>query len=143
MYPLAGIFGTPQDDLAAVERLIRKARDIGYTGVAVMHPTHVAIANTVYRPTPEEVAPSVPPEVLAKGITAPIIGATESQHLDDAVAALSLELSAAETASRSRLSRRGLRVNAVAASKLRRLSERGRDKDPSAPDRDAWRHRRK
>lgn len=56
MYPIAGIFGTPQDDLPAVERLIRRARDIGYTGVAVMHPTHVAIANAVYRPTAEEVA---------------------------------------------------------------------------------------
>ncbi|HYZ22929.1 MAG TPA: CoA ester lyase [Rhodopila sp.] len=56
MWPMAGIFGTPQDDLAAVERLIRRARDIGYSGVAVMHPTHVAVANAVYRPTPEEVA---------------------------------------------------------------------------------------
>ena len=55
MYPIAGIFGTAQDDLPAVERLIRKARDIGYTGVAIMHPTHVAIANAVYRPTEEEV----------------------------------------------------------------------------------------
>ena len=54
-YPMAGIFGTPQDDLAAVERLIRRARDLGYTGVAVMHPTHVSIANAVFRPTPEEV----------------------------------------------------------------------------------------
>ncbi len=56
MYPLAGIFGTAQDDLVAVERLIRRARDVGYTGVAVMHPTHVAIANAVFRPTAEEVA---------------------------------------------------------------------------------------
>jgi citrate lyase subunit beta/citryl-CoA lyase len=56
MYPIAGIFGTAQDDLPAVERLIRRARDIGYTGVAVMHPTHVGIANAVFRPTPEEVA---------------------------------------------------------------------------------------
>jgi citrate lyase subunit beta/citryl-CoA lyase len=56
MHPMAGIFGTAQDDLAAVERLIRKARDIGYSGVTVMHPTHVAIANAVYRPTAEEVA---------------------------------------------------------------------------------------
>jgi citrate lyase subunit beta/citryl-CoA lyase len=56
MYPIAGIFGTAQDDLAAVEALIRRARDIGYTGVAVMHPSHVAIANAVYRPTAEEVA---------------------------------------------------------------------------------------
>ncbi|HVY14130.1 MAG TPA: CoA ester lyase [Rhodopila sp.] len=56
MYPLAGIFGTAQDDLPAVEALIRKARDIGYSGVAVMHPSHVPIANAVYRPTAEEVA---------------------------------------------------------------------------------------
>lgn len=56
MYPIAGIFGTPQDDLAAVERLIRRARDLGYSGVAVMHPTHVPVANAVYRPTPEEVS---------------------------------------------------------------------------------------
>lgn len=56
MYPIAGIFGTPQDDLAAVERLIRRARDLGYSGVAVMHPTHVPVANAVYRPTPAEVA---------------------------------------------------------------------------------------
>ena len=44
------------DDLPATERLIRRARDIGYTGVAVMHPSHIAIANAVFRPTPEEVA---------------------------------------------------------------------------------------
>jgi citrate lyase subunit beta/citryl-CoA lyase len=56
MWPMAGIFGTAQDDLPAVERLIRKARDIGYAGVAVMHPSHVPIANAVYRPTAEEVA---------------------------------------------------------------------------------------
>lgn len=55
MYPIAGIFGTPQDDLGAVERLIRRARDLGYSGVAVMHPTHVPIANAVFCPTPEEV----------------------------------------------------------------------------------------
>jgi citrate lyase subunit beta/citryl-CoA lyase len=56
MHPIAGIFGTPQSDLDAVERLIRRARDFGYSGVAVMHPSHVAVAKAVYRPTPEEVA---------------------------------------------------------------------------------------
>ena len=39
-----------------MERLIRRARDLGYTGVSVMHPTHVKIANDVFRPTAEEVA---------------------------------------------------------------------------------------
>lgn len=44
-----------QDDLAEVERLVRRARDIGYSGVAVMHPSHVAIAKAVFRPTVEEI----------------------------------------------------------------------------------------
>jgi citrate lyase subunit beta/citryl-CoA lyase len=55
-YPIAGIFGTPMNDLESVERLIRRARDIGYCGVAVMHPSHVAVANAVYRPSADEVA---------------------------------------------------------------------------------------
>ena len=54
MYPIAGIFGTPIEDTAAAERLIRRAKEIGYSGVAVMHPSHVAIAKAVYRPTAEE-----------------------------------------------------------------------------------------
>ncbi len=56
MYPIAGIIGNALDDLDAVERMIRRARDFGYAGVAVLHPTHVAVAHKVYRPTPEEVA---------------------------------------------------------------------------------------
>ncbi len=56
MHPIAGIFGTPIEDLAAAEALIRRAKAIGYAGVAVMHPAHVAIAKQVYRPTAEEIA---------------------------------------------------------------------------------------
>ena len=55
-YPIAGIFGTPMNDLDSVERMVRRARDIGYSGVAVMHPSHVTVANAVYRPTAEDVA---------------------------------------------------------------------------------------
>jgi citrate lyase subunit beta/citryl-CoA lyase len=55
-YPIAGVFGVPLNDLAATDGLIRRARDLGYTGVCVMHPSHVALANAVFRPTPEEVA---------------------------------------------------------------------------------------
>ncbi len=55
-YPIAGVFGVPVSDLAATEGLIRRARDLGYTGVCVMHPSHVALANAVFRPTAEEVA---------------------------------------------------------------------------------------
>lgn len=53
-YPIAGVFGVPLNDLAAVETLLRRARDFGYTGSPVMHPSHVAIANEVYSPTKEE-----------------------------------------------------------------------------------------
>lgn len=55
-FPIAGVFGVPLDDLAAVEQLLVRARDFGYTGSPVMHPSHVAIANAVYSPTAEEVA---------------------------------------------------------------------------------------
>ena len=53
-YPIAGVFGVPMDDLAAVEAMLRRARDFGYTGSPVMHPSHVAIANAVYSPTKDE-----------------------------------------------------------------------------------------
>jgi citrate lyase subunit beta/citryl-CoA lyase len=56
MYPIAGIFGVPTDDLPGTEALIRRAREYGYEGVAVMHPSHVAIANRVFRPSAEDVA---------------------------------------------------------------------------------------
>ncbi|GGG44239.1 CoA ester lyase [Caldovatus sediminis] len=55
-YPIAGVFGVPIGDLVATEALIRRARDLGYSGVCVMHPSHVALANAAFRPTPEEVA---------------------------------------------------------------------------------------
>jgi citrate lyase subunit beta/citryl-CoA lyase len=54
-YPMAGIIGNALDDLQTVERMITRARDLGYTGVSVMHPTHVAVAHKVFRPTAEEV----------------------------------------------------------------------------------------
>ena len=34
-HPVAAVFGMAMDDLAGVERLVRRARDIGYAGVAV------------------------------------------------------------------------------------------------------------
>lgn len=55
-FPIAGVFGLPLDDLAGVERLLVRARDFGYTGSPVMHPSHVAIANRVYSPSAEEIA---------------------------------------------------------------------------------------
>jgi citrate lyase subunit beta/citryl-CoA lyase len=53
-YPVAGVFGIPMDDLDSVEKLLLRARDFGYTGSPVMHPSHVAIAHRVYSPSAEE-----------------------------------------------------------------------------------------
>ena len=55
-YPIAGVFGFPMDDLAAAETLLKRARDLGFTGSPVMHPSHVAIAHAVYSPTAEDAA---------------------------------------------------------------------------------------
>lgn len=53
-FPIAGVFGVPLDDLDATRALLERARDLGYSGSPVMHPSHVAIANAVYAPTAEE-----------------------------------------------------------------------------------------
>jgi len=55
-YPIAGIFGMDMNNMAVVEDAIRRAKEIGFSGVAVMHPLHVAIANRLLRPSAEEVA---------------------------------------------------------------------------------------
>ena len=55
-FPIAGIIGTAIEDIASVEAMIRRAKEAGYTGVCLIHPSHVAIANRVFRPTAEEVA---------------------------------------------------------------------------------------
>jgi len=54
-YPIAGIFGMDMTNMAVVEDAIRRAKEIGFSGVAVMHPLHVAIANRVMRPSAEEI----------------------------------------------------------------------------------------
>jgi citrate lyase beta subunit len=38
-----------------IEELIKRAKSIGFTGVALIHPKHVAIANRIFRLTVEEV----------------------------------------------------------------------------------------
>ena len=55
-YPIAGIFGMDMNNMAVVEDAIRRAKEIGFSGVAVMHPLHVTIANRVMRPSAEEIA---------------------------------------------------------------------------------------
>lgn len=54
-YPIAGIIGADMNDLQYIEELIKRAKSIGFTGVALIHPKHVAIANRIFRLTAEEV----------------------------------------------------------------------------------------
>ena len=68
---------TPEVDFAVVDSVVEVA---GARGVP---PAQVALAWLLHKP----------------GVTAPIVGATKAQHLDDALAAEQLELSAEEIAS--------------------------------------------
>jgi citrate lyase subunit beta/citryl-CoA lyase len=54
-FPIAGVFVSPMDDLVQLETLVRHAKTMGFTGVHVVHPSHVKTANKIMRPSPEEV----------------------------------------------------------------------------------------
>ncbi len=55
-FPIAGIIGTPLNDLKMVEDLLRRAKAFGFSGAALIHPDHVKITNDVFRATADEVA---------------------------------------------------------------------------------------
>jgi citrate lyase subunit beta/citryl-CoA lyase len=55
LYPIAGVFATHVDDLTMIEGMTRRAKIIGFSGVHVIHPAHVSIANSVMRPSPDEI----------------------------------------------------------------------------------------
>ncbi|MEX4008950.1 HpcH/HpaI aldolase/citrate lyase family protein [Neoaquamicrobium sediminum] len=55
VYPMASIIGTKLDDHAAVEMLVKRAKSLGFTGAVLIHPSHVAIAQKVFRPTEDEI----------------------------------------------------------------------------------------
>ena len=54
-FPIAGIIGMNIKDLDFVRILIERAKTIGFTGVALIHPSHVEIANQVFRMSDEEI----------------------------------------------------------------------------------------
>jgi citrate lyase subunit beta/citryl-CoA lyase len=56
---VAAITGTALDDLALVRRLAERARRFGMTTLALIHPSHVAVANAVFTPSAEELAEAV------------------------------------------------------------------------------------
>lgn len=54
-YPMASIIGTKLDDYEAVEMLVKRAKSLGFTGAVLIHPSHVAIAQKIFRPTQDEI----------------------------------------------------------------------------------------
>jgi citrate lyase subunit beta / citryl-CoA lyase len=54
-FPIAAVNGMKIDDHDAVRRLVKRARQIGFKGVAVIHPSHAAIANEVYAPSTKDI----------------------------------------------------------------------------------------
>jgi citrate lyase subunit beta/citryl-CoA lyase len=55
-YPMASIIGMQLGDHDTVRRLIKRAKNFGFAGVLLIHPSHIAIAHEIFAPTAEEVA---------------------------------------------------------------------------------------
>lgn len=54
-WPMCSVIGTALDDLDGVRMIARRCRALGYTGLVLIHPAHVAVAREVFTPTREEV----------------------------------------------------------------------------------------
>lgn len=54
-FPLSGVWGTV-DDLAGLRAFAEQSRQLGYNGLMLIHPSHVAVANEIFTPTPAEIA---------------------------------------------------------------------------------------
>jgi citrate lyase subunit beta/citryl-CoA lyase len=54
-YPLATLIGTDLKDPAAARRIVERIKAIGFAGCVCIHPSHVAIANELFRPSAAEV----------------------------------------------------------------------------------------
>jgi citrate lyase subunit beta/citryl-CoA lyase len=53
--PTTGVWGDI-DDLEGLQRFAEQGRSLGYEGMAVIHPAHVAIVNSVFAPSADELA---------------------------------------------------------------------------------------
>jgi citrate lyase subunit beta/citryl-CoA lyase len=52
--PLSGMWGDVED-LVGLRALADQTRDLGYAGMMVIHPTHVAVVNEVFSPAEDDV----------------------------------------------------------------------------------------
>jgi citrate lyase subunit beta/citryl-CoA lyase len=55
MHPIASIMATRISDLVATERMVLRAKQVGFTGAVLIHPSHVPVANRIFRPTRKEI----------------------------------------------------------------------------------------
>lgn len=55
-YPVGAVIGTDLADPEAARRIALRLKATGFTGGVCIHPSHVAIANEVFGPSPQEVA---------------------------------------------------------------------------------------
>jgi citrate lyase subunit beta/citryl-CoA lyase len=56
MYPMGTLLPTRLNDLGAVRGLALRARQIGFSGAVLVHPSHIAVANEIFMPDNDEVA---------------------------------------------------------------------------------------
>ena len=54
-YPMTGLWADIKD-LDGLRTFATQARQIGYTGMKIIHPDHIGVVNEVFSPSPEEVA---------------------------------------------------------------------------------------
>jgi citrate lyase subunit beta/citryl-CoA lyase len=55
-YPISGMWGGAVDDIAGLTRWATELRDLGYFGMMLGSPSHVALVNQIFSPTKEEIA---------------------------------------------------------------------------------------
>lgn len=54
-FPVSGVWGAV-DDLDGLRAFAEQSRQLGYSGLMLIHPSHVPVANEVFTPTPAEIA---------------------------------------------------------------------------------------
>jgi citrate lyase subunit beta/citryl-CoA lyase len=55
-YPISGMWGGSSDDIDGLRRWATELRDLGYFGMMLGDPAHVALVNEIFSPTKEDVA---------------------------------------------------------------------------------------
>lgn len=55
-YPISGMWGGRRDDLAGLRRWCEELRDLGYYGMMISDPEHIATVHEVFSPTADDIA---------------------------------------------------------------------------------------